>query len=123
VQADQLPLAKRTLAELKKSPDLLTTPGCAALYHQARGAVAFAEGDPEGAIGGLRDALRIWLEVGSRINAAHTRLCLAEILAASGETHEADLEFSAAEKAFAKMGAKPMMLRCAAVRKAVQTRR
>jgi DNA-binding winged helix-turn-helix (wHTH) protein/ATP/maltotriose-dependent transcriptional regulator MalT len=118
-QAGQLPLAKRTLEELGKSTDLLATPGCEALFHQARAAVALARGDPEGAIGGLRDALRIWLEVGSRINAAHIRLCLAEILAASGETHEADLEFSAAEKAFAKMGAKPMVARCAAVRKAV----
>lgn len=123
VQAGQMPLAKRTLADLKKSPDLLSTPGCAALFHQARAAVAFAEGDPEGAIGGLREALRIWLEVGSRINAAHTRLCLAEILAESGETHEAGLEYSAAEKAFAKMGAKPMASRCAAVRKADQARR
>lgn len=120
--AGQLPLAKRTLEELKKSPDLLVTPGCEALFHQARAAVAFAEGDPEAAIGRLKDALRIWLEVGSRINAAHIRLCLAEILATSGEVHEADLEFSAAEKAFAKMGAKPMVMRCAAVRKAVGAR-
>ncbi|HEY8993503.1 MAG TPA: winged helix-turn-helix domain-containing protein [Lacunisphaera sp.] len=123
VQAGQLPLASRALAELKQSSDLLATPACAALFQQARAAVAFAEGDGEGAIGGLREALRIWVEVGSRINAAHTRLGLAEILARSGETHEAELEFSAAEKAFGLMGAKPMVARCAALRKTIRAKR
>jgi hypothetical protein len=122
-QADQLPLAKRTLDSLKKSAGLIDTPGCEALFHKARAEVALAEGDSEGALGGLRDALRIWLEVGSRINAAHTRLRLAEILARSGETHEAELECSAAEKAFAVMGAKPMVARCGAVKKIIRARR
>lgn len=123
VQAGQLPLARRTLAELKQSPDLLAASGCEAAFHQARAEVALADGDAEGAIGGLRDALKIWLETGSRINAAHTRLRLAEVLARSGEAHEAELEFVSAEKAFVKMGARPMVARCRAARKATRARR
>jgi DNA-binding winged helix-turn-helix (wHTH) protein/tetratricopeptide (TPR) repeat protein len=115
-QDGQLPLAKRTLKKLKKSPDLLAASGCEATFHQARAEVACAEDDLEGAINALREAIKIWQEVGSRINAAHARLRLAEILARSGETHEAELEFSSAEKAFAKMGAQPMVARCAAVK-------
>jgi len=118
-QAGQLPLARRTLNQLKKSPALLATAGCEAAFHQARAEVVLAEGDPEGAIGALREAIKVWQEVGSRINVAHTRLRLAEVLARSGEAHEAGLEFSSAEKAFAKMGARPMVARCGAVRRAV----
>ena len=115
-QAGQLPLAKRTLNQLKKSRELLATSGCEATYHQARAEVAFVEGDLEGAIGALRESIKIWQEVGSRINAAHTRLRLAEVLTRSGEAHEAELEFSSAEKAFAKMGAQPMVTHCNAIR-------
>lgn len=122
-QAGQLPLAKRTLGELKKSPELLATSGCEATYHQASAEVAFAEGDLEGAIGALRESIKIWQEVGSRINAAHTRLRLAEVLTRSGEAHEAELEFSSAEKAFAKMGAQPMVTRCSAIKRGKPGRR
>ena len=40
------------------------------------------------------------------------QLHLAEVLARSGETHESELEFSSAEKAFAKMGARRRVIRC-----------
>jgi tetratricopeptide (TPR) repeat protein len=107
-----LPLARQTLATLKGSPDLRATAGCEALYHQARAEVALAEKRHEVAIGALREALAIWLDAGSRINAAHTRLRLAEILALAGDPSEAELELSSAEKAFAKMGAQPMVAHC-----------
>lgn len=77
----------------------------------------------EQAIGALRDALTIWLDAGSRINAAHVRLRLAQILAATGETDEAELELACAERAFAQMDAEPMIERCRVVRQAMVSRR
>jgi hypothetical protein len=67
----------------------------------------------------LRDALTIWIDASSHINAAHTRLRLAEILTATGDVDEGELEFAFAEKAFAKMDAHPMVARCRTARKAM----
>jgi DNA-binding winged helix-turn-helix (wHTH) protein/ATP/maltotriose-dependent transcriptional regulator MalT len=110
--AGQLPLAKQTLAELEGSSELRSTSGCEAMYHQARAEISLAEHRTEESINALRDALGIWLDSGSRINAAHTRLRLAEILALSGDRAESDLELSSARKAFAAMDAVPMIARC-----------
>lgn len=111
-RSGQTALAKQTLTKLKNSTELRTAPGCEALYHQARAEVAVAGKKPEEAISALREALTIWLQVGSRINAAHTRLRLAEVLAIAGDAKEAELEFASAAKAFAKMDATPMVERC-----------
>jgi tetratricopeptide (TPR) repeat protein len=116
-RAGKLALARRMLGELKKSPELLGASGCEAVFHQARAEVAWAGGEAESALAAFREAIAIWQEVGSRINAAHARLRLAEVLAGSGESDEATLEFSAAEKAFEKMGALPMVERCGVIRK------
>jgi tetratricopeptide (TPR) repeat protein len=94
---------------------LVRTPlhvGLRGMYHQARAEIALAEHHSEESIKALRDALAIWLDTGSRINAAHTRLRLAEILALSGDREESDLELSSARKAFAAMDAVPMVARC-----------
>lgn len=116
-QGGQLPLARQTLAELEKASELRTAAGCEALYWQAAAEVALAEKRREPAIKALRQASAIWLEAGSRINVAHLRLRLAEVLASGGDHEEADLELTSAEKAFAKMGAKPMAVQCQAARK------
>jgi DNA-binding winged helix-turn-helix (wHTH) protein len=121
VQAGLLPLARQSLADLEKSADLRATAGCEAVYWQAAAELALAERHRERAIAALRKAMTVWLEAGSKINVAHLRLRLAEILAQGGENDEADLELTAAEKAFAKMGAEPMVARCQAVRKATAT--
>ncbi len=117
--AGRLPLATETLRELQGSAELRNTSGCEAMFHQAAAEIALAEKNPERAIGELRDALAIGQESGSRINAAHTRLRLAEVLARCGDIAEAELELSSAQKSFAKMGAQPMVVRCEAVRKAI----
>lgn len=116
--AGQQTLAREALAELEGSAELRATAGCEATYHQACAEVAWTEQRREAAIGSLRQALALWLEAGSRINAAHTRLRLAELLAKCGDQHEAELERSSAEKAFAKMEAHPMVARCQAMRAA-----
>ena len=121
--AGQIPLAKRTLAALEASTELRATSICEAGAHQAAAEIALAEGSAEQAISALRRAIAVWQEAGSRINVAHIRLRLAEVLAQGGELDAAELEFSSAEKAFEKMGATPMVARCRAARKAVRTPR
>jgi tetratricopeptide (TPR) repeat protein len=122
-RAGDLKLAKATCAELEKSSELRNTSGCEAMFHQACAEIAVAEQHHDKAIRGLRDSLGIWLEAGSRINAAHTRLRLAEVLALSGDMDEADLELSSAQTAFAKMDALPMAARCQAARTEILPRR
>jgi len=114
-QAGKLPLAKQTLADLERSTDLRSVPGCEALFQQAVAEVAWAEQRPEQALLALRQAMRIWQEAGSRINVAHLRLRLAELLQGS-DPDEADLELTSAAKAFEKMGADAMVARCHAAR-------
>ena len=65
----------------------------------------------------LRAAIAIWQDAGSRINAAHAQLRLAEMLGRFGEIEEAELELSAARKAFAKMDATQMVARCDTTRR------
>jgi len=118
--AGQLPLAKRTLSALEEATELRATTVCEAASHQAAAEIALAEGRVEPAVAALRRAVTVWQEAGSRINVAHLRLRLAEILAQSGDAAAAELEFASAEKAFEKMGAAPMVARCQSARKAVQ---
>jgi DNA-binding winged helix-turn-helix (wHTH) protein len=116
-RSGQLALAKKTLAELEAASGLRHTAGCEALLHQARAEIAFAEKKFDPAVSALHETLQIWSDAGSRINAAHTRLRLADFLAASGDIEEADIELSSALKLFEKMGAQPMVTRCEQRRK------
>lgn len=104
--------AKKFLAELTKATSLRSASGCEAGYQQARGEVAFADDECEKALRYLRGALEIWMNAGARINVAHTRLRLAEMLISCGDRNEAELELAAAEKAFVKMDAQAMVARC-----------
>lgn len=118
-RAGRLSLASETLSELEHSTGRRATAGCEALFNQAAAEVAFAKKRIEEAVGKLRQAITVWQESGSRINAAHARLRLAEILASGGDVEDAELELSSAEKAFEKMAAFPMVERCKIVRKSI----
>jgi len=111
-RAGRRALAREQLALLRKATNLRSAIACEALYQRARGEVALGEGKTEEAVESLREAIAIWLKADSRINVAHTRLRLAEILLAAGEADAAELERAIAEKAFVKMGAQPMVDRC-----------
>jgi tetratricopeptide (TPR) repeat protein len=121
-RSGNLPLARQTLAELKGATELRDTAGCEAMFHLATAEIALAERRYDEAIGALRTTCGIWRDAGSRINVAHTRLRLAEVLARSGDVDEAELELSAAQSAFSKMEALPMVARCQAVRKTILQR-
>jgi DNA-binding winged helix-turn-helix (wHTH) protein/ATP/maltotriose-dependent transcriptional regulator MalT len=121
-RSGNLTLAKQTLAELEGAAQLRETTGCEAMFHQACAEVAVAERRYDDAVGALRTTFGIWRDAGSRINIAHTRVRLAAVLALSGDVDEAEMELSAAEKAFSKMEALPMVARCQAARKAILRR-
>ncbi|MFT3830874.1 MAG: winged helix-turn-helix domain-containing protein [Opitutaceae bacterium] len=110
-----LPRARKTLSELERSSGLREPVGCEALFHQARAEIACSERKYAHAAQALRTALDLWQDCGSRINAAHTRLRLAEILALGGDGDAAELERSSARKAFVQMEAPAMVVRCTAV--------
>lgn len=116
-----LRLARRALSDLRRSKNLRTASCCEACFRLAGAEVALAGGHPEEAIQLLRGALAVWLEAGSRINAAHTRMRLAEVLAATGGHREAELEFSSAEDAFGRMSAERLAERCRAARLALSS--
>jgi tetratricopeptide (TPR) repeat protein len=80
--------------------DLRVTTGCEAAFHQAVAEVALAEHRNEEAIRSLRRALAVWLDAGSQINVAHTRLRLAAALTLTRDFDEAELEMSARKSHF-----------------------
>lgn len=116
-QAGKITLARRALTELTAAKNLRDTVACLALFHRARGEVALAGKKFAEAADALRESLAVWLQADSKIHTAHTRLRLAECLARAGEPDEAELELTSAEKAFQKMDAVPMAVRCQALRK------
>ncbi|MGC4074213.1 MAG: hypothetical protein QM760_17220, partial [Nibricoccus sp.] len=121
-RAGKAAVAKSTLKELAKLREHLAPAGCQAAFQQARAEVALLEGNVEGTLEALRAALTVWQEVGSRINVAHTRLRLAEVLRNLGDTRDAELELASAEKAFARMNAVAMVKRCQEARKEIERR-
>jgi DNA-binding winged-HTH domains len=118
-RAGSVSQAVKAVGELERKPALREPSSCEALLRQAQAEIACARGRHADAVARLRDALALWANAGSRINAAHTRLRLAEILATGGEQDEAELELSAARKAFLEMKAPAVVARCDAVRERV----
>jgi ATP/maltotriose-dependent transcriptional regulator MalT len=115
-RAGKRSLAKKTLAQLEPATELRSTAGCDAQFRLASAELACADGRHSDAVKFLRATVSLWLDEGSKINAAHTRLRLAQVLAQSGDPDAAELELSAARKAFSQMGAAPMTARCEEIR-------
>ncbi|MFD4141293.1 response regulator transcription factor [Streptomyces sp. NPDC058572] len=81
----------------------------------ARGAVAFAEKEPERALPLLHRALALWLELGVPYEAALVRMTLAAADRAAGDAEGARLELQAARAVFERLGAAPDARRAAAL--------
>ncbi len=96
--------ATAALAELDGSPGLTGSPAIEALALRARAELAFSEGRSTEAIGALRRAAELWQEVGSPLAVGSLRIRLAELLRADGDPETANLELTAAERAFRQIG-------------------
>lgn len=114
--AGRVELARKALEELDQRPELWSTPAYEAEVQGARAELAHAEGKTEEAIAQLRSTIGTWQRVGSSLNAANARLRLAEILTEQDDPEGAELERSAAEAVFRKVGARARLEECRAQR-------
>jgi ATP/maltotriose-dependent transcriptional regulator MalT len=71
---------------------------------KARGSVQLADGDPQSALGALRDSFRLWQELGVPHEAARVRALLGQACGALGDADGAMLEFEAARRTFTELG-------------------
>ncbi|MEV0062752.1 response regulator transcription factor [Nocardia sp. NPDC050718] len=84
--------------------------GCTALRAaaaHAAGCVAAVNGDPVGAVGELRRAVRLWSALDAPYETARCRADLGRALRALADEDSARMEFAAAQRIFARLGATP----------------
>jgi class 3 adenylate cyclase len=103
--AGQIKLARAALAELQEAADQYGTESISASASVAHGALALAEERPRDAIGPLREAWRLWCNLGARFDAAEARTLLGQAYAITGDRAGATLELEGAEATFAELGA------------------
>jgi DNA-binding NarL/FixJ family response regulator len=94
------------LAELTSDVGVLQ-----AIAAQTRGAVELAAGDARAALLALRQAWRVWEDVEAPYEAARVRALMGEACQALDDHDAAALEFDAARRAFAELGAAPEVAR------------
>ena len=99
--------ARTAAAELEKIARALNTAVLDALASRARGAIQRAENDNAGALVSLRSALARFRELDAPYEAARTRMLIARVLHAQGQTNLAEAECQAACDAFRALGAIP----------------
>jgi hypothetical protein len=83
----------------------------AAMSAYAHGALALTGGDARAALAPLREARRLWDELGAPYEAARARVLLAEAFHALGDDDSAELERDSAREVFADVGAAPDLAR------------
>jgi DNA-binding winged helix-turn-helix (wHTH) protein len=120
--ANRLDEARTALAELDRHPDLVATPALQALAARARGEVAAAAGDTNGALTHLRAALRLWLAAEAPLSAAQARCRIADLLQNLGDAESARLELDAAVTTFEQAGADGLLRQCARLKAAFAAR-
>jgi DNA-binding CsgD family transcriptional regulator len=84
-----------------------------AMTAHARGSVLLAEGDPSSAHAELRRAVTTWQQLGMPYDAARTRVLLGRACRDLGDEESARMEFDAARRVFADLGAVPDEARAA----------
>lgn len=115
--------ARAAITEAENIEDGDHTPAQIGALLRSRGEVAAAEGNREEAIRTLRAAARFWQDLDCPLETAPIRIRLAELLQASGESEDADLELEAAEALWHKVGAEGRAEDCAKRRKRRAARR
>ncbi len=114
--AGELERGRAALDELDRRPELWSGTAVEAVVQRARGEIEYREGQLDRASSALVNAVKLWRDAGSPLNAAAAQLRLAEIWIEAGEPAQAELELSAAQTTFAKLGVAAMLDRCALLR-------
>jgi tetratricopeptide (TPR) repeat protein len=109
IAADDLPGAELAADELETLADTYPSPAIRATSCLARGRVAMALGDHELAIASSREAVDARCALGIPYEAAMARLVFAEALRATGDDALAATQEDTATRAFADIGAVPIL--------------
>lgn len=107
LSAGEVEAARDAAAELAESATVFGTPGLVAEANQADGAVLLAEGKPSDALLSLRDAGRLWIDMGFPHSEARLRVLIAEACEALGDEETARMELNTARQIFSRLGAGP----------------
>jgi DNA-binding CsgD family transcriptional regulator len=107
----ELEEARTACVELDELAARYASPMLRAMAAYARGAVALADGDARGALGNLREAQQLWLELDAPYEVARTRALIAEACSALGDEESAGLERDSARETFRRLGAEPELVR------------
>jgi DNA-binding CsgD family transcriptional regulator len=102
--AEEARTASRDLDELAASTE---RPMLAALASHVRGAVELEAGDPQAALGALRQAWQAWQELDAPYEVARVRVLVGLACRALGDDDTAAFELEAARAAFDQLGAVP----------------
>jgi ATP/maltotriose-dependent transcriptional regulator MalT len=109
----ELEEARAACAELDELATAYESTMLAAMAAYSRGSVALAHGEPRAALGELREAQRLWLELQAPYEVARTRALLARACSALADEESAALELEAAREIFERLGAAPDLERLA----------
>ena len=112
--AHEVEEARTACLELLKLAEQYESRMLDAIVAHAEGAVALAEGDASAALGRLRHAQRIWLELDAPYEVARTRELIAHTCSALGDDETGALELEAARELFESLGAAPDLARLSA---------
>lgn len=91
--------------ELRATADIYATPAFKAQALAAEGALALSDGQIPESLRSLREAVRLWRDVGVPYEEAKTRVLLGSAYLAAGDRDGAVLELKAARAAFTRLGA------------------
>lgn len=103
--------ARDICRELEEIAESLDTSVLHAIAAHARGKVELAGGDPQAALGSLREAWRVWQQVKAPYLAAGVRALMGLAYRALGDDDGAELELHAARVVFEQLGAAPDVAR------------
>jgi ATP/maltotriose-dependent transcriptional regulator MalT len=103
--------ARAACAELRELAKQYESDMLDAMVAHAQGAVALAEGEPSAALGSLRRAQHIWLDLDAPYEIARTRELIARACSTLGDDEAAMLELEAARGLFERLGAAPDLAR------------
>ena len=117
LEAGEVEEARRASRELDETAESLNAEVLNAMAAHARGAVALAEGDAQGALGHLRESLEGWQRVGAPYIEARLRVLVGLACRALGDEEGARLELDAARAVFDELAAAPDLARLDALAK------